>query len=181
SFLSSVDFRTKTKSRFYWRNLPIMSCLIFFGMQTMFAQTYCIPTSPNGCDSGDNINTLIIDNGSGINHIDSGCSPAGYGDFTGTSGLFGTFMQGEVYNFSVTHTYQTQQYVRIYIDFNEDGDFEDEDELLFSSASGTTAGLTTGTFTIPLTAPLTSSTRLRVINTYNALSTNSCDLIDINF
>src|SRR5690606_37004618 len=86
------------------------------------------------------------------------------------------FMQGEIYNFSVTHTYQTEQFVRIYIDFNENGDFEDADELLFSSSFGSTAGLTTGSVTIPLTAPLTSSTRLRVINTYSSLSTNSCTL-----
>src|SRR5690606_12477239 len=87
--------------------------------------------------------------------------------------LQGSLQQGETYEFTVTHTYLTNQWLKLWIDFNGNGSFEDE-ELLFASSSGSAGGITTGSFTIPLTAPLTEGTVLRAIVRYAAVPDNAC-------
>ncbi len=160
----------KTKRWLGW----LTFCMLFFVGQIGFSQTYCIPTYTDGCAGfGDDINDFVVAN-TGISHIGSGCSPDSYGDFTATIDLFGSFQQGETYEFTATHNYGSGQWIAIYIDFNEDGDFDDADELLFVSTAGSTNGVTTGTFIIPLTVPLTSSTRLRVIDTYGEAPMDAC-------
>lgn len=56
------------------------------------------------------------------------------------------------------------EYYRVWIDINKDGDFADTDELLFSAGPSTSA--VSGTITIPLSA-LTGPTRMRVSMRYN--------------
>ncbi len=129
---------------------------------TSASAQYCIPTYSYGCGVGDNINTFTL-SGSGINHQNSGCSTGGYGDFTADPVLIGNVEATSVYNFNITHGYSSQ-YVKIYIDFNNDQTFDEVTELLFSSV-GTAALVTTGSITIPAMAPV-NGLRMRVIDVY---------------
>lgn len=139
---------------------------VLLGISAANAQ-YCIPTYDANCGSGDNINTFNLVN-SGINHLNSGCSPAGYGDYTTDPSLLGSLEAEVSYNFSITHDYQSSQFVKIYIDFNSDETFDEVTELLFTSPSGSVDGLTEGTITIPAMAPV-NGLRMRVTNSYNTL------------
>lgn len=63
------------------------------------------------------------------------------------------------------------EYWKVYIDYNQDGDFADTGELVVSGSSSS-AGTLAATFTVPTTAK-TGSTRLRVIMS-DASATTSC-------
>lgn len=135
--------------------------------------TYCVPTFSTGCTSSDTIDDLIITDQTGstvLSHLGSGCSPNGYGNFTGDASLSPIFVAGQVYDFTINHDFSSQR-VKIWIDFNKDGVFDDTDELLFASPSG--ANPTLGSFTIPQTA-IGTSTAMRVFNNYSSLPTDAC-------
>ena len=85
-------------------------------------------------------------------------STAGYEDFTST---VGDITQGQTYNFSATFTgtsYAADQ-VLVWIDFNQDGDFEDAGELVLTTAKKVSPW--TGSILIPATAAI-GKTRMRV-------------------
>jgi Zn-dependent metalloprotease len=63
------------------------------------------------------------------------------------------------------------EYWKIFIDYNQDGDFADSGETIVSGSSSS-AGTLTSTFTVPTTAK-TGSTRLRVVLSDNS-ATTSC-------
>jgi|GEM_PF-5454502 len=64
----------------------------------------------------------------------SGCQGTGYSDFT-ESGLTTELYLGNVYTaeFEIGSILQSGKYVGIWIDYNNDGDFEDEDEFVNAS------------------------------------------------
>ena len=64
-----------------------------------------------------------------------------------------------------------KEYWKIYLDYNQDGDFADAGELLVSGSSSS-SGTLSSTFTVPATAK-TGPTRLRVIMSDNA-NTTAC-------
>ncbi len=83
----------------------------------------------------------------------------GFGDFTGTTITVGP---GSTYDISMTPGFNGgafSQQMRVWIDYNQDGVFSNNDELVFSPQNGN--GTASGTVTIPLDAPL-GLTRLRV-------------------
>lgn len=86
-------------------------------------------------------------------------SNGGYADFTHENPVY--LKQENSYAVTVSPEFSSQTYTefwKIWIDFNQDGDFEDENELVFSR-SGQTA--IDGNITIPAEA-LTGETRMRV-------------------
>ncbi|WP_052732629.1 GEVED domain-containing protein [Hymenobacter terrenus] len=106
------------------------------------------------------------------------------GSINRTSGADGGYYDGTAVNTNIaqgsaqTITYQAgfpsstySENVKVYIDWNRDGDFADASETV---ASGTTSSATaqTASFTVPATAT-TGKTRLRVVLSDNA-STTSC-------
>ncbi len=119
------------------------------------------------CDSkGDNSNDEwigsfqlnTINNNSGNN--------SGYGDFTSMST---DLNRGSSYNFTITPTWAGTVYdegYTIFIDYNQDGDFDDAGETVFTKAASKETSIT-GSFTVPNDAQ-TGETRLRVILRYNA-------------
>ncbi|MEX1192904.1 MAG: GEVED domain-containing protein [Brumimicrobium sp.] len=139
------------------------------GFFTQLNAQYCVPTYTTGCTSGDDIDDFILYN-SGINHLGSGCSANAYGDFTADPTLEGDLEATVTYNFEATHNFGNQ-YIRVYIDFNNNDDFEDPGELLFTSATG--EAITTGSISIPAGATPTT-TRMRIIGRYAGAPTNSC-------
>ena len=64
------------------------------------------------------------------------------------------------------------EYVKVYIDYNQNGVFTDAGELVVSAAASTAATTRTGSFTVPTTAK-SGSTRLRVVLSDNS-ATTSC-------
>src|SRR5690554_868963 len=87
----------------------------------------------------------------------SSTSSSGYEDFTAIST---EVTQGESYNFSVTLSeyYDTDE-VLVWIDFNQDGDFNDPGEAVLTLEMTSTSG--GGNITIPMNATL-GATRMRI-------------------
>lgn len=81
-------------------------------------------------------------------------------------------VQGTTVNYSVRIGSSYPQGVRIWVDFNGDGDFTDGGELV--ATQSLSAGQTkTGSFTVPLTAKV-GNTRMRVRSQYSSSSINPC-------
>ena len=114
---------------------------------------YCVPV-PADCSFGDGF--LSIELGD-ISHQNSGCSPDGYGDFTDLST---DLEQGVTYPFTMTTGYD-EQYVSMWVDFNDDLVFS-SDELLITDEIVNTVG---SPVEIPITIPadaLLGEHRLRI-------------------
>lgn len=129
-----------------------------------FAQTYCTPAFPSGCAGGDVINSFEIP-GAGFSHLDTACSQGAYGDYTSQTI---NLSAGLNYDFSVTHGYSSQ-YVRIWIDFDNNGTFDDAAPELVATATSTgpdTNSITNGIITIPATAT-PGTYRMRVGDRFN--------------
>ena len=98
-----------------------------------------------------------------------------YSDFTSTST---DLSKGTSYTITVTPTWTGTTYSEgfaAWIDYNNDGDFSDTGELIFSKAAST-ATSASGSFTVPSGA-LTGETRLRVSMKYNGVPT-PCETFD---
>ncbi len=78
-----------------------------------------------------------------------------------------------LYSISVTVGPVNPQWVRAYIDYNNDGDFADANESIFSPANGT--GTLTGNFTVPASLPVYNTlVRMRVITDFLNTAPGSC-------
>ncbi len=78
-----------------------------------------------------NIGTVNIDEYTNVTN--QGNSSTGYDDYTDEE--VGTFKHGETFSLKVfpsDETYTTDGHVNVYIDWNDDGDFDDTDEDLGS-------------------------------------------------
>lgn len=124
-----------------------------------------------------NVPTYSLDEGSvycsskGSNTVGEWIEQFSLGAFTKTSGNNQGYAdytsnviyvsQGESYQISITPGFSSQtytEYSRVWIDLNQDGDFEDSGELLFSQSGSSTMS---GTLTIPATAT-PGNTRMRI-------------------
>lgn len=127
------------------------------GTITPANQCYCAPTNTNSTYYLNNFATT-----GGITNItnnNSGLSPNGYGNFynqyqvsqlPGSSINFtGSFGSSSSYSFGV----------KIWVDWNQNGSFNDPGELMYTTTSYITA--LTGSFTVPATAAL-GDTRMRI-------------------
>lgn len=121
------------------------------------SSTPCGPTGPY-CEAG--ANSVQFEKISNVTFSDinnSSTSPLGYEDFTS---VVGSVVGGVMYPISVSAAggFATDQ-VLVWIDWNQDLDFDDAGEEVFVSATGT--GPFTGDITVPLTATA-GQTRMRV-------------------
>ena len=92
------------------------------------SQTYCTTgLYTTGCTVGDNLDDVTLNN---IVQTSTGCSPNGYADYTSDTVQI---QQTAQLVMSVTSGYSSQWYA-IWIDNNDDGDFDDAGEHLWSSA-----------------------------------------------
>jgi chitodextrinase len=102
-----------------------------------------------------------------INNVSGGVS--GYVDYTSIST---NLTKGSSATITITPTWTGTTYSEgyaVFIDFNQDGDFIDAGETVWSLAP-TTATPVSGTFTVPTTAA-TGPTRMRVSMKYNGIPT----------
>jgi len=129
---------------------------------------YCINT---GGSASYYISTFSTTLGTtNISNNTGALSASGYGNFTAQSA---SAMQGVTLNFSITtgsSAFSTYGF-GIWIDWNQDGDFNDAGENVYITSSY--SNTTTGSFTVPVTA-LTGSTRMRVVADYNDSSPSAC-------
>lgn len=91
--------------------------------------------------------------GDGANYVDLTCSSAST-----------SVNRGSTYSFSLKAAYINNHYARIYIDYNNDGDFNDTGESVFNSSSS--ANIISGNITIPtsgVTIVQNTLLRMRVI------------------
>lgn len=108
-----------------------------------------------------------------LNTINNTSGAQSYSDFTSISS---DLSKGATYTLTVTPTWTGSIYSEGYaawIDYNNDGDFSDSGEQIFSKAASTTTPVS-GTFTVPAGA-LNGETRVRVAMKYNAIPT-ACEI-----
>ncbi|WP_309608534.1 reprolysin-like metallopeptidase [Flavobacterium sp.] len=125
--------------------------------------TYCTSASTNTND--ERIGKVVFGT---INNTSTGT--AGYENFSSQST---NATRGTAYTITITPTWTGTVYNEgygVWIDYNQDGDFADAGELVFSKAASKTTPVS-GTFTIPTTATL-GATRVRVSMRYNAVPTS---------
>ncbi len=103
--------------------------------------------------------------------INNSGNDSGYGNY---SGLSANVMTYNSYNITLTQGYSGNafdEYFRIWIDYNHDGDFADADELAFDPGSPSNQPVT-GTITIPGDATL-GLTRMRIAMRWEGVFGNS--------
>ncbi len=129
---------------------------------------YCSSTSTNTTSYFNAFSTT-----GGVTNITnnaSGYSATGYGNFTAQSC---SQAQGSSINFSTTLVGTTVG-VNIWVDWNQDGDFSDAGETVYST--GAYVSTCSGSFTVPITAT-TGNTRMRIRMDYNNTNPAICGLI----
>ena len=128
---------------------------------TASAQTYC---DSNGRSvSYEYIKSVVVGD---LSNLDS--DARGYSDFTGISAELD---KNDLINVTLTPGFPGSSYAEnwvIYIDANQDGNFDEATERVFEGSSSRTAPLT-GEFYVPADA-LQGSTRMRVIMNYSQVS-----------
>ena len=124
------------------------------------AQSYCTPSYSTGCTVGDDIDDVFIGS---FSDTATGCTSSPYYNVQTTDTIF--IQQTVPTSVSFTSNYSTQ-YFAIWVDFNDDGDFSDSGEHLWSSPTNAWSS-TVGSITIPSTVSL-GSYRLRVRSNYSA-------------
>ncbi|MCG2417615.1 M4 family metallopeptidase [Aequorivita sp. F47161] len=127
--------------------------------------TYCTSNGNNTNDEYiDRVQLGSINNLSGNN--------GGYADFTSMST---TLAKGSSNTITITPRWTGRKYreaYRVWIDYNQDGDFNDSGEQVYSR-SRTTSTSISGSFTVPSSA-LSGATRMRVSMKYNS-NPSSCE------
>lgn len=124
--------------------------------------SYCASQGNNVSDEYiNNVQIGSINNTSGVN--------GGYADFTNLST---SLSKGSSVNITITPTWTGTIYAEgyaVWIDYNQDNDFDDAGELVYSR-SATTATPISGSFTVP-TSAADGPTRMRVSMKYNGIPT----------
>ncbi|MGO3184312.1 MAG: GEVED domain-containing protein [Aequorivita sp.] len=123
---------------------------------TINAQSYCVPEGTNDSRYIDNFSTT--GGSENVSNLESGFSPDGYGDFTATQTVGQS--PSESVDFSADVVGGTAGF-RIWVDWNQDGVFDVEDEVAYSS-SGYSANHT-GSIEVPTDA-LEGETRMRIVS-----------------
>ncbi|MBI4793677.1 MAG: putative metal-binding motif-containing protein, partial [Deltaproteobacteria bacterium] len=142
--------------------LMVAGVLIIASVNDARSQTYCSSASTNA--SYEYVNEVALNGSSNL----SGAS--NYSDFTGS--VFTTINRGATYSLSSVSMVVTQggpwlEYVKAWIDFNQDGDFADAgEEFDFGSAVVSDSHTFTHDVIVPADAVL-GNTRMRVILEYN--------------
>lgn len=162
---SNVSFRftaTTGLGSSGWQSDVAIDKLSVEGKSVAPPVTYC--ASKGNSVNDEYINRVqfgSIDNTSGVN--------AGYGDFTAQST---SLAKGGSATITISPTWTGTVYSEgysVWIDFNQDGDFADAGEQVFTQAATQNTSVS-GTINIPTTA-LTGSTRMRVSMKYNGVPT----------
>ncbi|HSD14856.1 MAG TPA: GEVED domain-containing protein [Flavobacterium sp.] len=131
---------------------------------------YCASTSTSSTYYITNFSTTL--GSTNITNNGSGYSATGYGNFTAQTV---TQQQFASVNFSIATFNGTNTYgINIWVDWNDDLDFNDAGEKVYASGAYVTSA--TGTITVPGTAPI-GNHRMRVVANYLSTDPTSCGVI----
>lgn len=149
------------KFRMTWKISLFMVLVSGLSFGVSNAQTYCTPSYTSGCSFGDEINdfSLTGDNSTSITNNSSGCSSNGYGDYTSLSAP--DLTPGQSYTGSVSTDYlsPSDEYVHIWIDYNDDDTFSANEAIAAIDGLGSTGS--SFTFSVSPTAD-SGNHRMRV-------------------
>ncbi len=123
----------------------------------------------NGCQFGDGIHNFSLGD---IQNLNSGCSPNGYGDFTHMSTVL---MKGTEYEVVLSSNYQNQ-YVSIWIDFNDNFLFEENERILHNVFLPTPGTIYNFNLTLPAESNI-GTHRMRVRANFLVHSTDPCAFV----
>ena len=162
---ASTAYSFSVKAKDAAGNISAASSSVNVTTLTATTATYC---ASKGTDaSGEVIKTFSF---ASINKTST--ATIGYENFTTTNT---NITKGSSYSITITPQWFYGTYAEgyaVFIDYNNDGDFTDAGEKVWTKAA-TTATSVTGTITIPTTATI-ASTRMRVAMKYNGIP-NSCE------
>jgi len=135
---------------------------LVFALEKADGQTWCVPTTamPYTVEMPGITNFTL----NTINRTSADCENYPNNNYVMT-GLSTTLMRGNSYTVSITHTIDavyfpgSTMYLRLWIDYNQDGQLDDVGETVYSF-NLSQPGTHTGTFTVPMTATL-GNTRMR--------------------
>ena len=130
---------------------------------------YCTPSSQN-CSDDDQITNVKLDFGNmSLLNNSSGCSTNGY-SLTNVSNSV-MLEPGQTYTLSVSKLTRWSHGAVAWIDFDKDGIFESNEEILRRTSG--TWGTYSQNFTVP-TSVVSGDTRMRVRISYSSIPTNPC-------
>ncbi len=159
-----------TNTNYYYRiNASTSICSSNYVTGTLFTG-YCSSTSTTATRY---INGFTTTGGStNISNTNSGYSPSGYGNFllqVVSQQIYGTI------NFATTFFNGSYSYgFNIWVDWNEDFDFNDPGEKVY--ASGALLTVVNGSFVVPGNAPI-GSHRMRIVADTSSFNPNPCGVI----
>ncbi|MCB0697150.1 MAG: T9SS type A sorting domain-containing protein [Chitinophagaceae bacterium] len=125
----------------------------------------------SGCSAfGDQIDGFTTSGGStNISNTNSGCSS---GSYSYVSSQTHTTVPSGTVNFTINNNPNYGEYYNIFVDWNQDGDFFDAGETVYTAYINYSAN-GTGSFSVPSSAT-PGLTRLRVFANYGGYATNAC-------
>src|SRR5690606_11310122 len=108
---------------------------------------YCTPTYTYDCTSGDDLSNVTL-TGESVALNNSTVCNGGYNDYTDLAAP--DLAPGETYTLSASTTYSSplSEQVKAWIDYNENGAFEAEEEIVNSATNGLPGGTDSFDFTI---------------------------------
>jgi len=164
----------KTNLYSKWLKMPLFKALalgVFAAMlSTASYGQYCVPVTNFGCSFGDQITSFSTTLGTtNITNNGTACSAGNYSHLT-TQNV--GVAPGGSFDFSVQCGPTFSQGTKIWIDFNNDLDFDDPGENVFTSTTWSTAAVT-GTITVPA-GTAGGIKRMRVRCSYNSIPTDPC-------
>lgn len=135
----------------------------------------CIPTADNGLSPYYGVEKLEF-NSLSVYSNSSLADSATYVDRTCNQRT--TVVKGQTYPLTITGSYQNPCWIKAFIDYNNDGDFDDAGETLISTFSF--EGFVTADITIPLSAVVSGlPLRLRVIAEDPSFEPTACHLTGV--
>lgn len=136
-------------------------------IQTPSAQCYCFPTYDNGKTDGDLISNVVIPGTTLANNTGTAPVDPFYTYFTGEPNLTATLESGFSYQMTVSVGTYGQQEIAVWIDYNDDYEFSENEKIGYTQEQ--VAGSGSGTFTITLScdAPL-GTHRMRIRDVWNS-------------
>jgi hypothetical protein len=158
--------------KYYWSVAPRNSSGAATGcavdsFTTAPAPANCIPLTTSNCRVNDTLKLVKLtgENATAINNP-STCSPNGYADYTGTPAI--QLAQGKAYAGLLQASF-VHDYFTIWIDFNNDGYYTDNERLLNNLRQQWSKEPTPFTINIPSTAAA-GTHKMRVRNVYYAVN-----------
>lgn len=141
------------------------------------AECYCQPQYLTSCDfaNGNRITKVVLQGESHLLHNETYCEEDNYGDYTYLQAP--DLIPGESYIISISSDFHNPdvQQAKAWIDFNNNGSFEADEEILSTEGSGLNEGTRSFNFIIPEDANIgVFRMRVRVVNLDGNANFDSC-------